>query len=346
MYGIISDTHCHNWSTFYSVGPDGVNSRLRIILDEIERAATVVKEMGGDKLFHAGDLFHVRGAIAPSVLNPVLETFERIVRMGVTPILICGNHDAEFRDADEVGSAVNALEALGCHVYNHPGILSFDDDDGEFFLIPYVANSEAIYEIVTKTASLNFTVICHAAFSGVFAHVDKNVLDPKVFDANSKIKHVFAGHLHNHKRLSDKCWSVGALCQHNWGDIYSKAGFITVDGDDVQFHESQAPRFVEIGSDTNPKDAPSIVSGNYVRASCSMDEKEAREFRDYLTSLGARAVTLLNQPKTIVSENRIDVKATDSIEAIVDRYIKEKVETNQESVLKLAMHVLEQTNEV
>ena len=91
MYGIISDTHCHNWSTFATVGVDGVNTRLSIILKEIKRAAEEVKKAGGKRLFHAGDLFHVRGSVAPSVLNPTLKYFEQIIEMGVEPVIICGN---------------------------------------------------------------------------------------------------------------------------------------------------------------------------------------------------------------------------------------------------------------
>lgn len=83
LYGVISDTHCHNWTTFGSTDANGVNTRLKIILNEITRAAEEVQAAGGTHLFHAGDLFHVRGSVAPSVLNPTLKCFKDIVNMGI-----------------------------------------------------------------------------------------------------------------------------------------------------------------------------------------------------------------------------------------------------------------------
>ena len=51
LYGVISDTHCHNWTTFGSTDANGVNTRLKIILSEITRAAEEVQAAGGTHLF-------------------------------------------------------------------------------------------------------------------------------------------------------------------------------------------------------------------------------------------------------------------------------------------------------
>ena len=62
-YGLVADVHCHAWSAFSRIEEDGVNSRLRIILDELLRVGEEVLELGGNKLVIAGDLFHVRGSV-------------------------------------------------------------------------------------------------------------------------------------------------------------------------------------------------------------------------------------------------------------------------------------------
>lgn len=55
-YGVVSDQHAHNWNTFSHTLASGENSRLRIILDELLRAAQEVKDKGGDLLIDAGDV--------------------------------------------------------------------------------------------------------------------------------------------------------------------------------------------------------------------------------------------------------------------------------------------------
>ena len=80
-YLVMSDVHLHDWSAFSQVD-NGVNTRLKIILREIVRAAGHLKKHGGDKIVITGDLFHVRGKLAPSVLNPVTDVFRRLVESG------------------------------------------------------------------------------------------------------------------------------------------------------------------------------------------------------------------------------------------------------------------------
>ena len=60
MYVQLSDLHFHNWSAFAKTNDDGVNSRLRIILNETIRAAHKLKELRkakGGTMVLGGDLF-------------------------------------------------------------------------------------------------------------------------------------------------------------------------------------------------------------------------------------------------------------------------------------------------
>ena len=111
-YGVISDSHSHNWATFSHINKDtGLNNRLEHILDEIWRAAQTVKSEGGDTIIHCGDVFHVRGNLAPSVLNPTINLFSKITNeLGLRSIILAGNHDLESNDATRIGNATVALE--------------------------------------------------------------------------------------------------------------------------------------------------------------------------------------------------------------------------------------------
>ena len=96
LYGLCADLHLHGWSAFSDTTEHGTNSRLEILLSELLRCATEVIKNGGDTMIVAGDVFHVRGSIAPLVLNPVKDCFKGIIGMGVKVILLAGNHDAEL----------------------------------------------------------------------------------------------------------------------------------------------------------------------------------------------------------------------------------------------------------
>lgn len=342
MYGIISDTHCHNWTTFSKVNEDGVNNRLQIILNEIERAGRMVAERGGKYLFHAGDLFHVRGSISPSVLNPTLECFKRIIDMGVTPVIICGNHDAEFKETNDLGSAVSAMAGIGCKVVNRPEYF----DEVNVLCVPWVADKQKFLETIKERVEglVNpIDVICHVALDGVFSRIDSSqCVDPhEILDLNAgMIARVFAGHLHCHKEIEPNVWSIGAVAQHNWGDAGTKAGFLLVD-DEVQFVASHAPQFIDVGKDTTLEELQLEADGNYIRAVVEMKESEIKQFRKALEKFGAKGVTIICHVPTAERTGRIAVAETDSLESVVQRFIKEKVSAELASeVEKEAMEIM------
>ncbi|HEU4635895.1 MAG TPA: metallophosphoesterase, partial [Edaphobacter sp.] len=135
-YAVVSDSHNHNWNAFSTVLPNGVNDRLQMILDETERAADELLAIGGKRMVHAGDLFHVRGQLAPSVLNPTLDCYRRILAKGVEVVINAGNHDLEGREADRVSSAITALEGIGCEIVNEPLV----DSTANMVIVPWIAN--------------------------------------------------------------------------------------------------------------------------------------------------------------------------------------------------------------
>ena len=107
--GIISDTHYHSWSAF-SKQNGHINSRLQIQLEETRKAAIHMKDAGCTALFHTGDLLHVRGRVAPSVLNPVSDLYNEIVNdIGLPVFLLAGNHDLEFEDSNRIGNSGESL---------------------------------------------------------------------------------------------------------------------------------------------------------------------------------------------------------------------------------------------
>ena len=326
-FGIISDTHHHNWSSFAHTNPAGINSRLDTILMETHRAADAVFKAGGDTLVHAGDLFHVRGSVAPSVLNPTLQTYKMLVDAGLKIIINAGNHDLEGKEANDLGSAITALKEVGCTIINKPTLLPALN----LALVPYIGKvadlKKVLEDLQDETDAFNCNLVIHAGIDGVIKGLPDHGLDAEYLN-KLKFVRTFAGHYHHHKKLGERVWSVGALTHQTWSDIGSKAGFLLVqdkavsDPENVKWFSSHAPSFIEIDGATKPEDIPLLVDGNYVRAKIfSSKPSEIEDLRKFLTDSGALGVTIISQPKAGVTRTASTIKAGASLEVSVTDYI-------------------------
>ena len=115
-YGVISDPH-YRWDAFATTNADGLNSRLEIQLDATKEAAKAMKAAGCKHMLVAGDTFHVRGAISPSVLHFVTETYEWIIKeLGLKVVMLAGNHDLETNDSVYSANAAASLRSIGVEI--------------------------------------------------------------------------------------------------------------------------------------------------------------------------------------------------------------------------------------
>jgi len=291
-YGVISDTHHHNWSAFAVTLATGINSRLQQILDETMRCAKAVKDAGGDTIYHGGDLFHVRGSIAPSVLNPTMDTYKKILDMGIKIVINAGNHDLEGKESSRLSSAITALEGIGCSVVNEPDYAHYDD----MVIIPWIQNLTKLREAIEHVDPVDrplCDLLLHAPMDGVIVGIPDHGLDP-AWLAGLGYRRVFCGHYHHHKEAAPNVFSIGSLTPQTWGDIGAKAGFLIVTEKEVKWHASHAPSFVEIDASTDPAEVPLIVDGNYVRAKInSTKHSDTETARGYLNSCNAAGVTII-----------------------------------------------------
>lgn len=341
-YGLISDTHNHNWSAFATTLPSGVNSRLQIILDEAKRAAAAVKAAGGDTLYHGGDLFHVRGSIAPSVLNPTIDCYKEIIASGVRIVINAGNHDLEGKEANRIGSAITSLEGIGCIVVNAPNYGSFD----EMVIIPWIPNiaklKEAI-EYVDPADRPGCDLLLHAPIDGVIVGLPDHGLDP-AYLAGLGFRRIFAGHYHHHKDLGGGVFSIGSLTPQTWSDVNAKSGFLTVTDTDVKWHASHAPSFVEIDGATDPTEIPLIVDGNYVRVKINSSKaSDVEQMRQFMMDSGAAGVTVLQVAALATGPVRgggTGIKAGATLEASINDYVMAQTYPNAPAVSALCLDIL------
>lgn len=351
-YLLISDTHYHNFHQFATVDADGVNSRLRATLDETERAVRKLRDAGGDMLVHAGDAFHVRGELTPTVLNPVMEQYESFAADEIHSFILAGNHDLEGRESSWVVNASSALtytsNATSWVIGTQEGALV----SPHLLMIPYDHDLKrlraTLAKWVTKIANVGeVDVILHAPVNGVIPGLPDHGLDPAELVAYG-FKRVFCGHYHNHKELvPGKVWSIGALTHQTWGDVGSKAGFMLVYEDRVQWFSTHAPQFVEIDGDTDASEIPLIVDGNYVKARINIaKESEIAELRDALVGYGAKGVVIHAERDKSATARTASVSTGASLEASIGDFIKVKSYPHEAALNALCADILNRAEAV
>ena len=331
-YGLAADLHLFNWSAFSAVNERGVNTRLAALLGELKRLAKEVLAAGGNRIYIAGDTFHVRGSIAPSVLNPTLDTFVEIKDMGVEVVVIPGNHDLEGKNSTRLGSAVTALEGAGCIVVEQNTMFDGDHDQIRVFAVPWCESIVTLKETLERVASRyeradETDVILHAPIDGVLTGLPCHGLDPEWL-GNLGFRSVYAGHYHHHKEFDHCIYSVGALAHHTWSDVNSKAGFLLVGSTGPKWFKSHLPEFVDL-NETNIEDGPLLAEGNYVRVKIdgALKMSEIESARQEVMDWGAKGVVVQSIKVAKVSrEGSKDVTASvsagASLESSISEYVK------------------------
>jgi DNA repair exonuclease SbcCD nuclease subunit len=334
-YLVLSDIHAHAWSNYATKLPDGMNSRLKITLDEIERAAVELQSLGGDTMYIAGDFVHTRGSMDPEVFNPLHKTISDIAQ-DIFIRGIPGNHDLKDRDTTELGNAVQTLNEIQNVqiVTNRTGMLF---PDHSVLMVPWHGSKDALRATIKElhdahggpaagpVAMGNFDLIIHVGIDGVLAGVPDHGLSPAEV-AGWGFRRVFAGDYHNHKEMEGgRVYSIGATTHQQWGDIDTKAGFLLVYEDRVEYRASHAPSFVEVTGDDDPDDIPSIVDGNYVRIrGMKLTDAEINKFRKELEEMGARAVTFQVTRETVSARGPSVVSKGTTLDQSVDTFIDQK----------------------
>lgn len=359
IYGVVSDLHANNWSVFSSTNSDGVNSRLRIILNELLRAADEILAAGGKTMIVAGDILHTRGSIDPEVLNPVRDTFKLILAKGIDVHAIPGNHDLKSKDSSELSSAIQnlaeiSLEGTQFRVYNEPTIVAIDGQN--FGFVPWRhTRAELLADLALMAAhpqASTFDVFIHAGIDGVLSGMPAHGLTAEVL-AEFGFRNVFAGHYHHHYAFGNGIYSIGASTHQVWGDVNTKAGFLIVDDGTVTWNDTMAPKFVDLSAmDELEMEAECLNS--YVRfRGPAMPQSAITELRNQFKSWGALGTSIevpkaaaatrapVGPAKTRTLAESVESYVTGS-KTIPDHVDREKVRLRAAEILANALTVYEE----
>lgn len=325
-YGLCADLHCNNWTAFATIDAKGRNSRLMETLAELDRCADEVLKAGGEDLIIAGDLFHVRGVVTPSVFNLVRDCLARIRQRGVLISGIPGNHDLAGKDSDALCSAVQMLNQSGAVNFVHK--VRFEDG---LVLVPWQR------DLPTLRAELDqidfrdeLDLIIHRGIDGTLSHMPTTGFTAE-FLADYGFRRVWAGDYHHMKEFGRGVFSIGALTHQTWSDVGTKAGFWIVHDDRQQWFASRAPQFLDLVdlADPDSVDLDELaldVDGNYVRAKIGeADASAVAEWRRQLLAIGAKGVLIQALPASVGEKREgVSAKSLLTLDKSVMDYVTEK----------------------
>lgn len=333
-FGLISDQHYNNWSQFgRTIGLD-YNSRLKIQLETTLEAAKAMKAAGCEYLFCAGDTFHVRGTLLPSVLNYVTETYKQIINeIGLKVVMLAGNHDLETNASVYSSNASSSLAGIGVHVVcGAPYSVKVGD-----VTIHLVSWRESYTELLVDLKQVRaeagdgiHDLIIHAGINNAIPTMPNTGIDAEDLKALG-FRNVYAGHYHNHREILPGVISIGALNHQQWSDVGSIAGYMIVNADGTfKQYETSSPKFIALEGEISEED----LKGNYVRYRAEVEsDEEAAEIRSELDAIGAAGVVtafVRKRALAVSGPSTADTRRIDSLGESISSYCKAQHEKTKD----------------
>jgi len=199
-----------------------------------------IEEKNIKTVVHLGDAFDNRKGIDYWALewakNNVYDRFEKL---GITVYNIVGNHDAYYKNSNEV-NAINALLQQYDNVIPISNPKEFCIDGLNTLMLPWICsdNEKETFELLKETeAKVVFGHLELNGFSVYPGQYQQEGLDKKVFQ---KFDRVFSGHYHT--RSDDgKIFYLGNPYQMFWNDVNDTRGFNIFDTNTYELEHFKNP---------------------------------------------------------------------------------------------------------
>jgi DNA repair exonuclease SbcCD nuclease subunit len=189
---------------------------------------------------HLGDAFDNRKGIDYWALEwAKTNVYDRFEKLGIKVYNIVGNHDAYYKNSNEV-NAINALLQQYDNVIPISNPKEFCIDGLNTLMLPWICsdNEEESYNLIKKTnAKVVFGLLELSGFAAYPGHLQTEGMEPEKFD---KFDRVFTGHYHT-KSDNGKIFYLGNTYQMFWNDVDETRGFHIFDTDTYELEYFKNP---------------------------------------------------------------------------------------------------------
>jgi len=341
---IISDTHY------------GARKGSKLFHDYFEKFyndvffPTIDKE-GIDTVIHMGDAFDSRKGIEFKSLKWAKRVvFDPLKERGITMHLMVGNHDAYYKNTNEI-NAVDLLlkEYDNVEVYSSPTEVSVGDLP--ILFIPWIneQNEKETNNIIKKTKCP--VAMGHLELNGFVAtpgHIMEHGHDARAFN---KFEKVFSGHYHS-RSDNGTVYYLGNPYEMFWNDVESPRGFTIFDTESLEHQSINNPHRLFYKIFYEDTDHQTFNTSEYenkivkVIVRKKTDTKKFEKFIDKLYTSGVADLKIVENFQLDESEE-FEAEESEDTMSILSRYIDEsETELNKTVIQSLIKEIYQEACEV
>jgi hypothetical protein len=188
------------------------------------------------KVYHLGDVFHQRKKTNTSTLKKAREYFfDPLAKHGIDISIIIGNHDAYFKESNDVNSPSLTLDS-----YDNVKVYSECAEEDNIALLPWInkSNAQECFNFIKNTkCNILFGHLELKGFKFDKNRTAEHGMSPKYFNRFDK---VLSGHYHTRSK-KDNIEYIGAPTQHTWIDDNDKKGFYIFDTKSTEMEYIENP---------------------------------------------------------------------------------------------------------
>jgi len=303
-------------------------------------------------VIHLGDAFDNRKGVDYWALDWAKENvYDRFQDLGITVYNIVGNHDAYYKNSNEI----NAIDTLLQQYYNVVRVskpAEYTIEGMKTVLLPWICtdNEKETFELLEKTeAKVVFGHLELNGFSVYPGHIHEEGLDKKVFQ---KFDRVYSGHYHTRSDYG-KIFYLGNPYQMFWNDVNDKRGFHIFDTDDYKLDYYQNPHtmFERVYyENNNPKDFDaSYLTDKMVKIVVRQrdDYKMFDKFVDSIVKVNPLELKIIENVDVYDEDVNCDEIPTEDTLSILDKYVEEsEFELDKNTIKKLLREFYKEALEV
>tara|TARA_A100001201_G_scaffold2342_2_gene5842 strand:- start:20401 stop:21441 length:1041 start_codon:yes stop_codon:yes gene_type:complete len=284
-------------------------------------------ELGIDTIIHMGDAFDSRKGIDFTSLDWAKRVvFEPIKERGITMHLMVGNHDAYYKNTNDI-NAVDLLLKEYDNVKVYSSTTEVNVGGLDILFIPWINEQNSESSLLSIKGSRCKVAMGHLELSGFRAHrgcVMENGMDGELFE---NYKKVFSGHYHT--RSSDgKIFYLGNPYEMFWNDVNDERGFHIFDTETLEHTPVNNPYRLFYNIYYEDTDYQLFNTTEYenkivkVIVKKKTDITKFEKFIDKLYSSGVHDLKIVENFQLVEDED-FEVEESEDTLSILDRYIND-----------------------
>ena len=311
----------------------------------------ILDKEGIDTVIHMGDAFDSRKGIEFKSLKWSRRVvFDRLKERGITMHLMVGNHDAYYKNTNDINSNDLLLnEYNNIKVYSSPTEVSVGGLP--ILFIPWVneQNEKETNKAIKKSKCR--VAMGHLELNGFTAtpgHVMEHGHDSRAYD---KFEKVFSGHYHS-RSDNGTVFYLGNPYEMFWNDVNDSRGFHIFDTESLEHTPVNNPYrlFYKIFYDDT--DYQTFNATEYenkivkIIVKKKSDTKKFEKFVDKLYKTGVADLKIVENFQLMDTED-FETEESEDTMSILNRYIEEsETELNKTVIQSLIRHIYQEACEV